>query len=161
MDWDGNQTAEVEMRQIAEWLERGEMVLYAIAGVMLAAVALVILIHAAVAFVGDLGDGDIVAAVVHLLEQLLLALMAVELLYTVTVSIRTHSLSPEPFLIVGLVAAVRRILTLSVEASEYLSRDPEHFKLALYEIGLLTVGVLVLVFSIHILRRGRKSADSA
>jgi hypothetical protein len=149
------------MRQIAEWLERGEVVLYAIAGIMLAVVSLAILIHAAVGFVNDLGEGGIVSAVVHLLEQLLLALMAIELLYTVTVSIRTHRLSPEPFLIVGLVAAIRRSLTLSVEASEFLSRDPEQFKLALYEIGLLTIGILVLVISIHILRRSRKSTNSA
>jgi hypothetical protein len=84
--------------------------------------------------------------------------MVVELLYTVTVSIRTRSLSAEPFLIVGLVAAVRRVLTLSVEAANIMQTDLELFKLAMIEIGLLVLSILVLVIAIHILRRTHRPA---
>jgi hypothetical protein len=46
--------------------------------------------------------------VISLLDRLLLTLMIVELLYPVQVSFREHTLVPEPFLLVGLVAATRR-----------------------------------------------------
>ncbi len=38
---------------------------------------------------------------VDLLDQILLILMVLEILYTVQVSFREHVLSPEPFLVVG------------------------------------------------------------
>jgi hypothetical protein len=37
--------------------------------------------------------------------------MIVEILHTVRISLRSHILVAEPFLIVGLIAAVRRILS--------------------------------------------------
>lgn len=144
------------MNRIANLLEQVESVIYVIIGLLLAAVALVILGHSVYAFVPHIGDGNVPAAVVSLLGELLLALMAVELLYTVIVSLRTHSLSAEPFLIVGLVAAIRRILTISVEAAHLFAKDLEQFKMALYEIGLLTGAVLVLVISIFIMRKARR-----
>lgn len=146
------------MDRVARILTQVEGAIYAIAGVLLAATALVILGHATFTFVTHVGSQSVVSAVIGLLEELLLALMAVELLYTVTVSIRTRSLSPEPFLIVGLVAAVRRVLTLSVEAASIMEIDLERFKLAMIEIGLLVLSVLVLVVAIHILRRTQRFA---
>ena len=143
------------MERSAGILEKVEGVIYVLAGILLAIVAFVILGHAVYLFATHIMAGDFGAAVVDLLEELLLGLMAAELLYTVTVSLRTRSLSAEPFLIVGLVAAVRRILTISVEASHLFAKDPELFRLALYEIGLLVMAVLILVVSIYILRRAR------
>jgi uncharacterized membrane protein (DUF373 family) len=47
----------------------------------------------------------------------LLILLIVELLYTVQVSFREHAVMPEPFLLVGLIAAIRRVL-LGVQSAE-------------------------------------------
>ena len=44
-----------------------------------------------------------------------LILLVVELLYTFQVSFREHALIPEPFLLVGLIAAIRRVLVLTAE----------------------------------------------
>jgi Phosphate-starvation-inducible E family len=49
--------------------------------------------------------------------------MVVELLYTVQVSFREHTIVPEPFLIVGLVAVIRRILVITAETTETSSQD--------------------------------------
>ena len=43
--------------------------------------------------------------------------MIVEILYTLQVSFREHTLVAEPFLIVGLIAAIRRVLILTAEFS--------------------------------------------
>ena len=44
--------------------------------------------------------------------------MIVEILYTLQVPFREHTLVAEPFLIVGLIAAIRRVLILTAEFSK-------------------------------------------
>lgn len=51
----------------------------------------------------------------RLLDSLLLVMMLVEILHTVDISLRQHVLSSEPFLIVGLIAAIRRVLVITAE----------------------------------------------
>jgi len=80
-------------------------------------------------------------------------LMVVELLYTVQVSFREHAVLPEPFLIVGLVAVVRRILVITAETTELQVKTETVFRFALIELGLLTVMVVALVASLLMLRR--------
>jgi hypothetical protein len=53
----------------------------------------------------------------RVLYQLLVVLMLVEILYTVRLSIRSHTLVTEPFLVVGLIASIRRILVITLEAT--------------------------------------------
>ncbi|HYL15245.1 MAG TPA: phosphate-starvation-inducible PsiE family protein [Terriglobales bacterium] len=53
----------------------------------------------------------------HVLDQLLVVLMLVEILHTVRISIRSHILVTEPFLIVGLIASLRRSLVITLEAA--------------------------------------------
>ena len=49
------------------------------------------------------------------MNELLIVLMLVEILHTVRISIRSHVLVTEPFLVVGLIAAIRRILVITLE----------------------------------------------
>jgi hypothetical protein len=127
-------------------------------GCLLAASALVLLANTAVGFGREVMAGDLPAATVALLERLLLVLMVIELLYTVQVSFREHALVPEPFLIIGLVAAVRRILVLTAEVAGVLERSETLFRLVMIELGVLTVMIIVLVASLQMLRRNRPPA---
>ena len=63
------------------------------------------------------------------------------------------ALVPEPFLVVALIAGVRRVLILTTEASQYIQSSPEQFRMALREMILLMVSFLVLAVSIVILQR--------
>ena len=47
-----------------------------------------------------------------LLDQVLLVLILVEIVHTVVLSLRSHRLAAQPFIVVGLVAVIRRILVL-------------------------------------------------
>jgi len=84
--------------------------------------------------------------------------MVVELLYTVQVSFREHTNVPEPFLIVGLVAVIRRILVITAETTERQVKTEAAFRFAVIELGLLTVMVLALVASLLMSRRRHPSA---
>jgi hypothetical protein len=83
----------------------------------------------------------------------------VEILHTVRISIRSHTLVTEPFLVVGLIASIRRILVITLEAATLTKEgkwSPEGAKIfhaSMIELGLLSVLVFVLVYSITLLRR--------
>src|SRR2546427_13154836 len=59
----------------------------------------------------------VAAQTLRVLNQLLIVLMLVEILHTVRISIRSHVLVIEPFLIVGLIASIRRVLVITLEAA--------------------------------------------
>src|SRR5204862_83501 len=84
---------------------------------------------------------------------LLLVLMIVEILYTVQISFREHALVPEPFLVVGLIAGIRRVLVITAELSNVAQGDPDTFRHAMLELGLLTLMILALVGALGIASR--------
>lgn len=134
-------------------LGRVEKTIYLISAVLLSVAAFVVFGQAVYEFYHHLVQGSVVGGVIGLLESILLALMLVELLHTLRVSLESKGLLPEPFLIVALVAAVRRILAVSVEGAQLIETDPARFNLVLLEIGVLAGLVLILVVSIYILRK--------
>jgi uncharacterized membrane protein (DUF373 family) len=146
--------AEPDVRdRISDVFTRIEDITYIGLGVLLAAGALILLVAAAWFLFSNIFSGDIRELIVDLLDQILLILMVVEILYTVQVSFREHTLSPEPFLVVGLIAAVRRVLIITAEFSKPEEVLEAAFRNAMMELGLLTVLILSLVFSLHFLKR--------
>jgi len=131
-----------------------EDVVYIVLGVLLAGTALALLATGAAGFGRSVLAGAPPQAFVSVLDQILLVLLVIELLYTVKVSFREHSLVPEPFLIVGLIAATRRILIITAELSALLEKGSEIlFRQAMLELGLLTVMVVAFVGSLWMLRK--------
>jgi phosphate starvation-inducible membrane PsiE len=122
-------------------------------GVLLAASALALLVTSAIGFVQSVLNGSLAGRVVDLLDQILLVFMIVEILYTVQISFREHALIPEPFLIVGLIAGIRRVLVLTAEFGELMTKGDATFHNAMLELGLLTVMVLALVWALVLVRR--------
>jgi Phosphate-starvation-inducible E family len=97
--------------------------------------------------------------ILRVLDQLLIVLMLVEILHTVRISIRSHTLVTEPFLVVGLIASIRRILVITLEAAtltkegKWSGDGASVFHASMIELGLLGLLILALVFSITLLRR--------
>jgi uncharacterized membrane protein (DUF373 family) len=137
---------------VALAFSRFEDLVYVGLGLLLAYSAAALLVSATVALVRSATLGAPVRAIIELLDRGLLVLMIVELLYTVKVSLREHSLVPEPFLVVGLIAATRRILVVTAEFAHLVDQPDPAFRKAMIEAGVLTVMVLVLVASLRMLR---------
>jgi hypothetical protein len=125
---------------------------------LLAISAILLLGDGAVAFARQLSAGTIATAVIGLLDRLLLTLMIVELLYTVQVSFREHALVPEPFLIVGLVAATRRILVLTAEFGTLPRQTEAVFRSSMIELGVLTLMIVAFVASLLMLKSRGQAA---
>jgi len=129
-------------------------------GILLAFSAIALLVFGAVELVRLTTEGAPLKAVIGLLDRTLLVLMLVELLYTVRVSFRQHALLPEPFLIVGLIAATRRILVVTAEFSVQ-DQGEGKFREGMIEIALLTLMVVALVGALLMLRTKEKTKDEA
>jgi uncharacterized membrane protein (DUF373 family) len=133
--------------------------------VVYAAIALVLSVGAvgllvvAVRDVGrSWGDED-TAGMVHVLDTLLLVFIFVELLYAVRLTLRERQVLVEPFLLVGVLAAIKEIVVLSVEAAEQVTEDPKAFDRSIVEIAVLAVLVLGLAAAAVLLRRKEREPE--
>jgi uncharacterized membrane protein (DUF373 family) len=95
----------------------------------------------------------------EVLDGLLLIFIFVELLYAVRACLRSHEIVAEPFLIVGILAGIKEIVVLSVEAATMLEKGPE-FSRAAVEIGVLGGVVLVLALAAFVLRARQEKPSS-
>jgi len=142
-----------------------ETAIYAILGVLLAATALLAIVGCAYLFAKGIRDFTGTTFIFLLIDRLLLVLMLVELLHTVRISIRSHALVVEPFLIIGLIAIIRRTLVLTLQADGFTqgtqwTPDVEaHFRASMIEAGVLALLIAVLVLSIFVIRKTRSEAE--
>lgn len=118
----------------------------------------VVLIVAQVNVILRLRDNPATTIMLELLDGLLLVFIFVELLYAVRTSLRSRELVAEPFLIVGILACIKEIVVLSVDAAKLLDKGPE-FARAIVQVGVLGGLVLVLAAAIFVLRLQRRNAD--
>jgi uncharacterized membrane protein (DUF373 family) len=149
----------------SESLLRVELVLYAALGLILSLAALFALFTACQALWQGLSTEASASVVVEVIDRLLVVFMLVEILHTVRISIRSHILVTEPFLIVGLIATIRRILVITLNAANltnaanWANDGPAKLRASMVELALLGATVIVLVISIHILRKSKSPEE--
>src|SRR6267378_3003629 len=113
-------------------------IVYVGLGLLLAGSALVLLVSGIISFGQNLIASSLTTNIVALLDRILLILLVVELLYTVQVSFREHGLIPEPFLLVGLIAAIRRVLVLTAQFAEVHGQPDAVFQHFIIKLAVLT-----------------------
>jgi uncharacterized membrane protein (DUF373 family) len=153
IDMASTEDTAVSAGRINRVLNGVEYALYVTIAVLLSVAAATLLGATGWNFVTSLGDGHLGEAALLMLNELLLVLMMIELLHTVRVSVREHVLNAEPFLIVALIAGVRRILVITAEAWHLGEADPAEFNRAMTELGLITILTVALVVAVILLRR--------
>jgi uncharacterized membrane protein (DUF373 family) len=135
-----------------------EQAVYLVIGGLLVLTLLLALAGAAKILWDGFQDWTGTSAVSLLIDRLLLVLMLVEILNTVQASIRTRTLVCEPFLIVGLIACIRRILVITLETSQITRPEGwqieqlPRFQASMLELGVLGGLVIVLIGSIYVIR---------
>ena len=87
---------------------------------------------------------DPLALVLSVLDRGLVLFIIAELLHTVRITIQDRSLTAGPFLIVGLIAGIRRILILTAEIERGFRWNPEGIELVILIalIGVMTAAAL-------------------
>jgi uncharacterized membrane protein (DUF373 family) len=143
-----------------------EHAVYAVLGILLAATAILALVDATGLLIGAIRELGGSAKLLEIVDRLLFLLMLVEILHTVRVSMRSGKLTCEPFLIVGLIASIRRVLVITLQSSEVMhgALTPERealFRISMIELGVLGGLILVMVLSIFLLHRARDDQEVA
>lgn len=144
----------------SQYLHLLEAAIYIGVGILLAAAAVGVLCDATAILWRGIVNRTLADFGLQVLDQLLLVLVLVEILHTVRISIRAQEILIEPFLIVGLIASVRRVLVIAMQAAKLTQEGhdaPEKvavaFRDSMIELGLMGIMVLVFVVSIFLLRR--------
>lgn len=128
-----------------------ESLLYIVVGALLVIAAAFVLLGTAKSIAGAVSGGqDPIDIGVLVLDRILLALIVAELAYTLRFVIQTHEISAEPFLFIGLIATVRRILIVTAEFEQPLSET--QLANLLRELGLLGLLSLALATAIFLIR---------
>jgi presenilin-like A22 family membrane protease len=138
---------------VGKLVHRFEEAIYGIAFVLLAAAAVLVVIgtfeaviQAVTRQVSTLEGGVLV------LERTLLTLIIAEVAYTLRTDLLHHEIAAEPFLFIGLIATVRRMLIVTAEFEQPQS-DQELTRLLL-ELGALALLVLAIAAAIFLIRYG-------
>ncbi len=92
-------------------------------------------------------------ATITLLNDLLFVIILLELFRTVLGFLQSDRIRLEPFLHVGIIASVRRILTAGAEFSHQDSVPPEVFHHYLMDMSLHVVVILVLMIALFLHRK--------
>jgi uncharacterized membrane protein (DUF373 family) len=149
----------VQPRRLLSGLVGFEVLLYAAVALLLAAAAVLVLVGTVHGLVHGISSGrSAVGLAVTVLDRILLTLIIAELVYTLRFVLRTHQIAVEPFLFIGLIAVVRRILIVTAQ----FERPPlagRALTNLLLELGLLGFLALALSLAVFLVRHGR-SGDS-
>jgi uncharacterized membrane protein (DUF373 family) len=144
--WPGSTT----VRRWISALEHSQDVITVTVGVVLIALAVVLLVTGVVDFI-DASSRGISTAAENLLDRVLFVLILIEIVHTVVLSLRAHRLVAQPFIVVGLIAVVRRILVVLTPGSG----SP----LSTSELALLIAMVAVFVAGLIAVSRFEKSEE--
>jgi uncharacterized membrane protein (DUF373 family) len=142
-------TPEVRVMALAE------RAVYAVVALLLIASAIVAVVTIAYHLATDLADGAF-DAVTAALDGLLLVFILVELFGAVRVTVTERRLVAEPFLLVGIIASIKEIIVVSLEAGDV---SGEAFEETMIEIGVLAGVVLLLAVSSYLVRRKEREPD--
>src|SRR5919112_4501897 len=134
-----------------------ENVVYGGIALLLVATALVLLVRSAGQLL-SIRDTPVQDVTIEVLDTLLLVFIVVELLFAVRATLVKRELVAEPFLLVGIIASIKEIVVLSVEAASALGEGAE-FDDRVVEIGLLGVLVVLLGVTSFLLRRKEREPD--
>ena len=131
-------------------LEHAQDIVTVTVGIVLIVLAAVVLVSGIVDFL-DGSSGPISLAAPILVDRVLLVLILVEIVHTVVLSLRSHRLVAQPFIVVGLVAVIRRILFVLTPGNEA--------KVTSSELALLITMVAVFVAGLIVVSRFEKPEE--
>lgn len=134
--------------RLMEWLEKYG---YVTAGVSFLVLGMVVFFYGWFVFVTGFRE-NVPRAVLVLMNELLLVVILLELFRTVINFMKSRTISLEPFLYVGIIASVRRLLTIGAEITLQVEVPDIRFNQYLFDV-IVNVGVvLALVAALYIHR---------
>jgi uncharacterized membrane protein (DUF373 family) len=135
---------------LARFIDLAERGAYYGVALFLLATIIMVFFSAAISLTEVLELGPLEAAL-EVLDKVLLIFIFAELLGTISTIVREREVTAEPFLLIGLIAVVRRILAVTASIEQNIGTP--RFDSLILELGVLTVLVLALAGALLITRR--------
>lgn len=126
---------------LRKWLIRLDIFFHVVAAILLLIACTMILYYATLNILNPSRD-----SIIHLVNDVLLSLIILELLWTVIRFLKKQKFILGPFLAIGIIAAVRRILLIEAQTS-FMEHVPEE---KLYEIGLSAAVIIILMIAYYL-----------
>jgi uncharacterized membrane protein (DUF373 family) len=130
-----------------KWLVNIDIFFHIIAAALLLIACAFIMYYAVLNILSPGREG-----VIHLVNDVLLSLIILELLWTVIRFLKKQKFILGPFFAIGIIAALRRILLIEAETSYMTHVSVEK----LYEIGLMAVVIIILTTAYYISVKSQK-----
>jgi uncharacterized membrane protein (DUF373 family) len=144
-----------DVRTLEAWMGRAETAIYAVVAALLLVAGGFTLVGTVVDTIEGADSREIADTGVFLLDRVLLMFIVAELLYTLRVVNFRGRILVEPFLFIGLIAVVRKLLVLAAEADNDGTRPSD---LAI-QVAALAGLALVLTISVYLLRRSSSDRE--
>lgn len=136
--------------RVARFMDLAERGAYYGVALFLLATILMVFASAAASLAQIVELGPLEAAL-EVLDKVLLIFIFAELLGTISTIVREREVTAEPFLLIGLIAVVRRILAVTASIEQNLGTP--RFDDLILELAVLTVLVLALAGALFFARR--------
>lgn len=133
-------------------IDQAERAVYYVAAAFLL-VTIVLVFVAAVSDVLAVFEAGLLETSLAVLDSVLLVFIFAELLSTISTIVREREIVAEPFLLIGIIAVVRRILSVTVSIEESLGTPS--FDDLIVELGVLTALVVALSVALYFTRKVR------
>lgn len=140
-------------------IRQSESILLLGVAALLVAGSLVALVQALIMLIPSSNGGLPASGLITVFDRILLILMLVELLHTVRISLESGELRCQPFLIVGLIAAIRRILVVTLQSSSLVGshhvagEEQSQWMGSMVELMVLGFLITIMVGAIFVLRK--------
>jgi uncharacterized membrane protein (DUF373 family) len=139
-----------------------ETMIYAIAFLLLVAAAILVVIGGVEAVMQAVQHKvDPLQGGVQVLDRVLMVLIVAEIAATLRAVLLYHEIAAEPFLFIGLIACVRRILIVTAATEQvHTDKDLNRLLLELGALGLLVIGIALAIFMIRASSKRTETADA-
>jgi uncharacterized membrane protein (DUF373 family) len=150
-----------EGRRVIGVVEVAEDVVHYAVALLLVAVAVAVLVKSVLDFFN--GHGQVFALrVTAVINSVLFVIIVMEILRTVVAHFDDAGLQLKPFLIIGIISAVRHILTVGAQVSLGAAEaDADHFRRAQTELGVNAAVVIALVIGLVLVWHSEGATDDA
>lgn len=155
MDEKGKERQRSFGERAAEWFEVGDRGIYIGVGAAFLVVAVTVFIYSWVIFFETLEKG-LMRAILALIHDLLLVLIIMEVMRTVVSYLKMRAVLLEPFLHIGIIASIRRILTSGTQIVALDVADERVLRLYFWDVGINALVIVALAFSLYLF--GKRSS---
>ncbi|MFZ0227783.1 MAG: phosphate-starvation-inducible PsiE family protein [Mycobacterium sp.] len=151
MDAEHDATHRGLIQRVGALVDSFETVIYAIAFLLLVSAAVLVVIGGAEAVVQAASHKvNTLQSGVLVLDRVLMVLIIAEIAATLRAVLLYHEIAAEPFLFIGLIACVRRILIVTAQSEQVHSdKELDRLLLELGALGLLVIGIAAAIFMLR------------